>query len=1743
MYNLESKIGKKVLAWALVFALTLSVIPYTLASHDEDNTINIENGVFPWDSDNLSNDLLFYAHTSEVDVDEILINVWKKNAIGNWDFYDDGETNESGELSFFNVTAGEYLWDAYDGNTKLENEGGFAKVDSTYLVGHVGILEDIDGEDDFDDFLAYILEVNGTSDDGYVEIYDEYDNLVDEGYTDEELDDNFTAFLSTDLDMGNYTHYIFDEFNGTLLQNGSFYSYGSYNTTSTGDSDEWFEDWDYELEDRDGDNQSDIIVVSFNPDTNSTEEIEVYVDFSVYNSNGSYIGGEGDYFDIDGTETEYFDFEWGLEDCYYEDEVCESSPYSFDFRLRDEGWNDEDSFWINNITLYEMGMPDDVIQVDGGSIAWDEDELHNDVVALALVLDYAVENVSYELEKKVLGVWIDAGNATTDDDGFVVISNQTDGEYRWNAYYENEEIDDGWFILQASSTTNIGHVGYFSDLDDDDDFDDFEFIIVEDNRTSTSGSYVEIFYENNNTLYESGTGDISDDEELTITFYDVPEGNYTFELYYEEDGDLLQTGWLHSYGSETEHIDYWFEDHNYTLEDSNGDGEYNNVTINYEIGTDSQEEEEVRVEININSDDGNGGYDSYEYEITANQTNAFQTDTFTFGKNGTYTFEIWLYDDDWNDYDYFNFEVYLECDENFTECDFDEWFEDWDYETEDTDGDNLVDTIDISYDPNTDCDCEMDVEVGVSVYENSTGDWVDSEYDYHTINGTVEEYFEQSWTTHESQSYDFYVYMVDEEGDFEDSFWIYGIYLYQTSGAGGPGDEDEYFDYVDTYTYDSDNDGYEDTVEVNYDPDTTCDCNITVELVFDVYDNTTGSWINGTKENYTIYKDDDDYLWNEWSPEYNGTFDFYLDLYDEDGNLEDEMEYLGVELHVRSNGGGGDDNGSSDEWFEERDYDVNPSDTINIGYDPNTDCDCEVRVWTYIDVYQDGYKIDTISDDYYVYSTYYDWFEQSWTADENDTYDFYVVLFDGENGPDNFEDDFWIYDVYLSSDDGGGGNQTDDGNGVGHIGLIDNFDDDDYVNDYIGGVLEDDEYKEDAYFEIYDENGNLIDSGNPNYYGMLFVSFNLTEGWYQQQVFYEENGVILQEGPFYSYGNSSDFTVVNVDNAVVDDDEYSVYDDVGFIAHQGSSSEDDGVENVEIEISKLNNTSGNWEYHASLVTNASGEAWLYNENCGEYEWTSNAPDNGPEDNGYYEVWAHCDDGNGTGGGDNETKDYDEWFNSWEYWGKNNANDEHIWNELIIGYNPDTDCDCEINVTVEMYVEKEDGNWSDYSNINHTIYQDYDDWFENDIEVEDPGRYNFYFDIWDDKGNHEDSFEFSLIMSDEWFDDEWYEDSGMVMVDLHPGTNYDGEIYTSYDFYVERYNEDENYWEWLEHYSDDAWISGSNDNGQIHFEWTANESGEYRFMAVMYDEYGNMESIVDYEAQINLNSAPIIDELMNINEAYEGQMIKYEVSVMDDDTELQIHWDMGDGTIYENAGLDLFHIYADDGIYEVTITADDGSYITIEMFDVEILNAAPLFTDVMFDALGNEGDIVSFNAQVTDVPSDEVTVTWTFPDGSTSDSLFAQYVFTDDGEFIVLVTASDEDGGESSKQIMVTIENVAPIFTEFQMPSAGQEGEALDFNIAASDPGDDTVVYTINFGDGTSPLITQDGGNITHKFADGDTFTIIICAADEDGGETCREQILPVSIIEQLEDGGLPGFNLLAVISALGVISILRRRTH
>ncbi len=1493
--------------------------------------------------------------------------------------------------------------------------------------------------------------------------------------------------------------------------------------------DEWFYDIYEEVSDEDADGSDDTIYIVYDPDTDCDCDIDITVYVDIYDEDG-YVEYIYDEHTINNGEWDEFSQDWTPD---YD------GTFDFYVEMYDEWNNLEDNWSVTDVELSAMtGSPpasDDTINVDNLVWAEDEDSVNNDIVFIASNEDDGIKDVEISVEFFNGLIWSYYANGTTDYHGEYTVKNASSGEYRWTASDNGTDLEEETVsYTEVDTVNNLSHQVSVEDWDGADDYDDFLAYVFEGDETKDD-AYIEI-YDEDGDLYDSGN---TDHDYYGYDIYlldDVEKGNYTFDFYYEEDGELLQSGWLHSFGSTSTNYDEWFEDWGYETNDTNGDGVANSIIIKYDPNTECNCTIDIDVDFSAYNND-TGNYESgdyYSHNISGTEVDSFETDEWSPSKNGNYTIEFYLYDENYNYEDHFNFTVYLECDDdnnNSDGCDSDEWFEDWDYETEDNDEDNLDDTIAISYNPDTDCDCEIDVEVSISVYENSTGDWVDNEYAYHTINGTEEEYFEQSWTSRDSQSYDFYVYMYDDDWNWEDEFWVYNVYLYQTSGAGGPGDEDEWFDWIDAYTYDADDDGYDDTAEIDYDPDTTCECDINITLVIDVYDNETGYWVNGTEEDYTIYSDDDDYWYQDWSPEYNGTFDFYVELYDEDGNLEEEEEYLGIELHARSSGGGGGD-GDYDEWFYDWDYDVDPSDTIIIGYDPDTDCDCNVTIYVYVDVYDNatGDYVDTIADEHDINNGYSDWFEQEWTAYENGSYDFGVYLYDEDW---NEEDLFWIYDVYLSSDAGGGGGTGGD-DGVGHLGVIDDWDGDDYVNDYIGGVLEDDEYKEDAYFEIYDEDGNLVDSGNPNYYGVLFVSSNLTEGWYYQYVYYEENGAILQEGPFYSYGNSSDFTVINVDNAVVDDDEYAVYDDVGFIAHQGRI-DDDSVADVEIEIFKHNETSDDWEYHASLVTNESGEAWLYNETCGEYEWTSSPPDNGPEDKGYYEVWVGCDDTSG-GGGD---EDYDEWFYEWDYYGAFDENDEHQWNKVIIGYDPDTDCDCEMDVYVEAIIWDENGDYVDYSGENHTINNGYSDWFEIGLEVDEPGKYWFTVDLYDDEWNHEDQFNFTLIMSDEWFIDQFSQEGDSVRINLDPQTNYDGEIGTEYYFDVLRFNESNDDWDYIDGDYTDAVITSS-ENEDINFEWTADEEGTYLFAVYMYDEYWNMEDMVEFEAEIVLNHAPEIGDL-NTDRVFEGEMFNFEVDAFDaDDDDLEYSWDMGNGNLIEDDSVR--YGYPDDGIYTIIVSVSDGTVITTKEFELNVENAPPTL-QVSYDDFGQEGQTLSFNAQTFDVPEDTVKVTWTFPDGTQAEGNFAQYLFIDDGEFIIGVTAEDEDGGGVSEGLVVTIENVAPTFTEFQMPSSGQEGEMLDFKFEATDPGADTIIFTIDFGDGTAPLITQDG-NVSHKFAEGDTFTLIICAKDEDGGENCRQQVLPVSILEQLEDEGLlPGFNLLLAISALGVVGMLRRRTH
>src|SRR5262249_37937414 len=152
-------------------------------------------------------------------------------------------------------------------------------------------------------------------------------------------------------------------------------------------------------------------------------------------------------------------------------------------------------------------------------------------------------------------------------------------------------------------------------------------------------------------------------------------------------------------------------------------------------------------------------------------------------------------------------------------------------------------------------------------------------------------------------------------------------------------------------------------------------------------------------------------------------------------------------------------------------------------------------------------------------------------------------------------------------------------------------------------------------------------------------------------------------------------------------------------------------------------------------------------------------------------------------------------------------------------------------------------------------------------------------------------------------------------------------------------------------------------------------------------------------------------------------------------------------------FDGSHIYADNGIYTVTVTVsdDDGGTVSETFTDV-VDNVEPNLV-VPPDQVVNEGSLLSLPniGQFTDPafdnpnnPQGEVSEKFTFAidwgDGTPLDSgagtidvpggpgvltqghFSGSHIYADNGIYTVTVTISDDDGGTTSATFLVTVEN-------------------------------------------------------------------------------------------------------------------------
>ena len=295
-------------------------------------------------------------------------------------------------------------------------------------------------------------------------------------------------------------------------------------------------------------------------------------------------------------------------------------------------------------------------------------------------------------------------------------------------------------------------------------------------------------------------------------------------------------------------------------------------------------------------------------------------------------------------------------------------------------------------------------------------------------------------------------------------------------------------------------------------------------------------------------------------------------------------------------------------------------------------------------------------------------------------------------------------------------------------------------------------------------------------------------------------------------------------------------------------------------------------------------------------------------------------------------------------------------------------------------------------------------------------------------------------------------------------------------------------------------------------------------------------------------------------------------------------DWGDGsneqpvTVSDLGGsgtLSASHIFADDGVYTVTVTlTDDDGGQAISTFLVTVANVAPTLTGTDMPLEVDEGAFVTLgslgvgiqdpgfdnpNNPLTPGGSQEtlgaISIDWgdgtgvqplaigTETDGgpnspTTATLLSPAHVYADDGTYTVTVVVSDDDGGETTLEFTIIVNNIAPDLDFTISTTEIHEGESIDLSGIFSDVGFDNAAnpngpsreiigYTINWDDGTVDTVSDvtptvfgspgvpTSGSFTahHTYADNDAdnyYTITVTVFDDNGGSA--EKKIPIRVL-------------------------------
>jgi PKD repeat protein/subtilisin family serine protease len=243
---------------------------------------------------------------------------------------------------------------------------------------------------------------------------------------------------------------------------------------------------------------------------------------------------------------------------------------------------------------------------------------------------------------------------------------------------------------------------------------------------------------------------------------------------------------------------------------------------------------------------------------------------------------------------------------------------------------------------------------------------------------------------------------------------------------------------------------------------------------------------------------------------------------------------------------------------------------------------------------------------------------------------------------------------------------------------------------------------------------------------------------------------------------------------------------------------------------------------------------------------------------------------------------------------------------------------------------------------------------------------------------------------------------------------------------------------------------------------------------------------------------------------EGSTVNFTARVSDLGVfdEVNVTWDLGPGRP-PASGLSASRLFAQDGVFEVSATAvDDGGGTTSVTLSIVVRNVAPALSVTLPDpASVLEGTPANFSADARDPGTlDTVVLSWEWGDGSNSTGPQPRHTFADEGNYTVVVTATDSGGAQTTQSFPLVVQNAAPLVVDILVGGTLQEGGVANFSGVLNVVPGESVTLLWSFGDGQTATVL----NASHIYGDSGLFTVSLTAADGEGGQSTRTRVVNVT---------------------------------